>query len=348
MKRKTKNKKNKKLPILVVLGGVCLLVVVCVLWMFCWQRLDLTEAERVFIPTNSTYQAVVDTLDAHHCIANKAAFGVVARLRGYPRHVKGGSYLIQPRMGVIAVVSKLNSGNQDPVKITINRHRTKLSLCKYLAGILEFETDSLLSLLNCDSVCGHYGLDTNTIISLFCQNTYEVYWNVSPRRLLDRMQTESNRFWNSRRLAQCAELNLSPDEIVTLASIVDEETNNNAEKPLIASVYLNRLKKGMLLQADPTLKYSVGDFTLRRLTAVQMRFDSPYNTYIYKGLPPGPICIPSVVSIDAVLENKKSDYLYFCAKEDFSGSHNFAATLAEHQRNAARFHQALNRRNIFK
>lgn len=348
-KRKKQQKIKRKYKIWIWVGAVvCLLVVGGGIFSLRWQRLDIEAPERVYIPAHSTFDAVVDSLDVHNCLSNKAVFSLLAKVRGYSNHIKGGSYVFQPQMGILQVFAKLNSGNQDPVRITINRHRTKASLCQYLERKLELDADSLLLLLNTDSVCAHYMLDTNQIIGIFCQNTYEVYWNISPRRLLDRMFQEYNRFWNEKRMGQCAELQLSQGDVVTLASIVDEETNNNEEKPTIASVYLNRLRKGMLLQADPTLKYSVGDFTLRRLTAKQMASDSPYNTYRNKGLPPGPICIPSVASIDAVLDNLRTDYLYFCAKEDFSGSHNFAATLAEHQRNAARFHQALNRRNIYK
>ena len=206
--------------------------------------------------------------------------------------------------------------------------------------------DTLLQMLNDDTLCAAYGHTPQTIIGMFPRNTYDIYWNTSPRKLLDRMQRESEKFWTDSRKSQCKALKMTEYEVITLASIVEEETNVNDEKADIASVYLNRLRTGMLLQADPTVKYALQDFSIRRILNYMLLVDSPYNTYRIVGLPPGPICIPSQASIDAVLKNKKTSWLYFCAKEDFSGRHNFSSSLAEHQRNAAKFHKALNDRKI--
>lgn len=342
-------KRAKKHIIIVAVGAALLFVaVIAGLAILRGQKTSNSESVTLFIPTGSTYDAVVDSLDAHGCIGNHSIFNTMARLRHYRDNVKGGCYIIGTHDNVWNTLTKLYYGNQDPIRVTINKYRTKELLCQYLDRKLELDANTLLALMADDSVCATYGHTPLTIIGMFTQNTYDIYWNVSPIKLLDRMKKESNRFWNSNRMAKCKVLDLTPTEVVTLASIVEEETNKNDEKELIASVYLNRLRKGMLLQADPTLKFAAGDFTLRRLLNKHMESDSPYNTYRFRGLPPGPICIPGPASIDAVLANRQTDYLYFCAKADFSGYHAFSTTLQQHNANAAMFHNELNKRKIYK
>jgi UPF0755 protein len=194
--------------------------------------------------------------------------------------------------------------------------------------------------------CKRWGYDTTTIACLFVPNTYEMYWNVSLDGLMERMQKEHSHFWNGERTAKATALGLTPNEICTMASIIDEETANNAEKPMIAGMYLNRLKQGMPLQADPTIKFAMKRFELKRIYHEMLRYDSPYNTYKNTGLPPGPIKIASIKGIDAVLNRVAHDFLYMCAKEDFSGTHNFARTYSEHLKNAAKYTKALNERGI--
>ena len=194
--------------------------------------------------------------------------------------------------------------------------------------------------------CRQYGYDTATMACLFIPNTYEVYWNTSLEDFMKRMQKENTIFWNKERLRLAEATGLTPNEVVTLASIVDEETANNAEKPMVAGMYINRLRTGMPLQADPTVKFALHDFSLRRIYHNHLNVESPYNTYRNTGLPPGPIRIPSIAGIDAVLNHVKHDYLYMCAKEDFSGTHNFARTYREHLANAAKYSKALNQRGI--
>jgi len=216
-----------------------------------------------------------------------------------------------------------------------------------LAPHLMIDSVAIANALKDTVLCHQLGYDTATVVALFVPNTYEVYWNISAEALLQRMKKENDAFWNAQgRKEKAAALGLTPVEVATLASIVDEETAANAEKPTIAGLYLNRLRQGMLLQADPTVKFALGDFTLRRILNRHLEVDNPYNTYLYPGLPPGPIRVPSVVGIDAVLNHQQHDYLYMCAKEDFSGTHNFAHTLQEHLRNAARYAAALNQRGI--
>ena len=315
-------------------------------WTLRSQRLPIEEPVVVYIPTGSTFDDVVDTLNAHHCIVNEGLFRKASKARRYCSHVKSGRYQLEPKMSLVRTINKLYYGSQDPVRLTINKHRTRESLCQYLDSKLEFSGDSLLALLTDSATAAQYGHTTDNFWGMIVQNTYEVYWNVTPEKFVERMAKENDRFWTALRRSQCTDLGLTADEVVALASIVEEETNKSDEKPLVASVYLNRLHKGMLLQADPTVRYAHGDFTVKRIRGKMLENDSPYNTYKHTGLPPGPICLPSVSSIDAVLENHRSDYLYFCAKEDMSGYHNFASTLAEHQRNAAKYHRTLNQRKI--
>ena len=309
------------------------------------QSTPATEDVRIYVPSGSSFSALADTLEAHNLLASRGIFASASKLRGLDKHVKSGSYLIHPHTGLIPLIQKLYAGNQDAIRITINRHRTVEQLCEFLGSKLELSADTLLALMLTDTVCARYGETPQTIIGMFPQNTYEYYWNISPNKLLNKMHQESLRFWEKRE-GKLAQLHLTRQQVITLASIVEEETNANDEKADIASVYLNRLHINMPLQADPTVKFAIGDFSIQRIKAYMLLTDSPYNTYMHAGLPPGPICIPSAASIDAVLQNKHTNYLYFCAKEDFSGHHNFATTLAQHQANAARFHAALNQRNI--
>ncbi len=343
-----KNKKQKTKILIPVIAGVLVVAMVAALIFLKSQKLTNKETVTLYLPSGSTYQSVVDSLNAHDCIGNRAAFETMAKLRKYPKHVKGGCYKIEPQMNVWRALTKLYYGNQDAVRITINKYRTKDELCKYLDKKLEMSADMMIKALNNDSLCGLYGHTPETIIGMFVQNTYDIYWNTTPEKLLERMDTESKKFWGGKREERLKKLKMNENEVLTIASIVEEETNKNDEKANIASVYLNRLRKGMLLQADPTLKYALGDFTLRRILNKHMEVESPYNTYKYKGLPPGPICIPGPASIDAVLENKQTDYLYFCAKADFSGYHAFATSLAQHNANANAFHAEMNKRKIYK
>ena len=310
------------------------------------NRLRLGETQLIRVPHGTTYPALLDTLAAHGCLQHKALFNPMARLRGLRRHISPGCYRVEDGASMAALVQRLYAGRQDPVRLTLGKHRTAKSLCDYIGAKLEMSGDSLLRLLGDSAATSAYGHTPHTIIALFVPNTYEVYWTLSPQALLRRMAQECDRFWTPQRRAQCERLGLTPTQATTLASIVEEETNRQGEKPLIASVYLNRLRKGMRLQADPTVRFANGDFSVRRIGGAMLQHPSPYNTYLYPGLPPGPICTPSIASIDAVLAGTESPYLYFCANADFSGSHVFATTLSQHRANAARFHRALSRRGI--
>lgn len=311
-----------------------------------WRPASIDESVRIYIPEGSTFESVMDSIEVHHASSSMVLLRSVLRGVSYPKHIKTGSYVVTPEMGILGLAFKLYRGNQDPIKLVVGKVRTLDQLAALIDDQLSMSADTLLCLLNNDSVCAVYGMTPQTIIALFPQNSYEFYWNISPSALLKRMKKEYDMFWNSHRLRQCETMGMSPIDVTTLASIVEEETNKNDEKENVASVYLNRLRRNMPLQADPTVKYASGNFALRRITTRVLCIQSPYNTYLNKGLPPGPICIPSHYSIDAVLKNRQTNYFFFCAREDFSGYHRFASTLAEHSRNAARYHRELNARGI--
>jgi len=305
------------------------------------------EQVSLYIKTGSTYDNVVDSLKKHNIIKNFKSFDWTARKKKYPENIHPGRYILTNRMSNNELVNKLRSGHQDPVHLTFNKIRTLEQLSERIAEQIEIKPYKLQNLLNLDTTAKKYGLNEHTIKCMFVPNTYELYWNTSEEKFLDRMYKEYQRFWNDERTAKAEKMNMSREEIITLASIVEEETKLNIEKPIVAGVYMNRLRIGMRLQADPTVIYAIGNFNIKRVLRVHYAIDSPYNTYKYAGLPPGPICIPEISSIDAVLNYDKNEYIYFCAKPDFSGEHSFARTLAQHNQNAARYRRELNRRRIY-
>ena len=293
---------------------------------------------RLNLPEGTDYKTLCDSLSANG-IAPGGTFSLMARALRLDQNVRPGSYVVEPHMRQLALVRKLRNGQQDPIRLTIGKFRTPQQLNDFL-----------------DSKLMHN--DFNVTLDSFYlirPNTYEFYWTITPEKFMQRMEDEYNRFWTTTVGPQgelrCDLLELSDYgnarlETIILASIVEEETNNNQEKPLIASVYLNRMERGMPLQADPTVKYAVGDFTLRRILNKHLAAESPFNTYLHTGLPPAPICLPSETSVDAVLNAPQTNYLYFCASDKLDGTHRFAATLAEHNANAARYHRALERMGI--
>jgi UPF0755 protein len=244
------------------------------------------------------------------------------------------------------IINLLRSGRQSPVRLTFNNIKYKEHLAGRIGMQLEADSAELLKLLNSREALSKYDVTPDQALAFILPNTYEFLWNTSASEFLDRMYKEFNRFWTEERRKKAADLSLRPVEVGILASIVESETNKWDEMSRVAGVYINRLRKGMLLQADPTARYAANDPSIRRVLNRHLAIDSPFNTYIYAGLPPGPICMPSIRTIDKVLDYEQHDYIFFCAKEDFSGYHVFAKTNAQHEQNARRYRQALNARNI--
>ena len=310
----------------------------------------LVESDKPYllkIPSNSVYKNVVDKLYEERVINDALSFSFVAKVLGYQDGVKPGLYQIEPKMNNLQLVRMLRSGQQTPVRVTFNTVRTQEDLAEKISVNLEVSKEQFLELLQDSVYIRKFGFEEETVMSMFIPNTYEFWWNTSAAELFERMHKEYQSFWTEARSQKAQDLGLSKEEVSTLASIVQAESQKSDERPKIAGVYLNRLRIGMPLQADPTLVFAAGDFSIKRLSAKQMAIDSPYNTYKYAGLPPGPINLPDINSLDAVLNPEKHNYLYFCAKEDFSGYHSFAVGYEEHLSNARRYQRALNAANIY-
>lgn len=297
----------------------------------------------IYIPNGANFDTVQRLLHEGEYVQDLISFSFLSRLMEYDRNVKPGRYVLRSNMNNLSAIRFLRLGEQEPVRITFNNIRLITDLPPRITqntgtSPAEFEA-ALVGFLARNT----HGFNKNNILCMFIPNTYEVYYTITGEQLVERMYAEYKRFWNDTRTQQAKALGLTPIEVSVLASIVQAESVKREEAPIIAGLYLNRLRKGILLQADPTLVFAVGDFSLKRVLNEHKEVESPYNTYKYKGLPPGPINMPEISSIDAVLNYKPSDFIYMCAKEDFSGYHNFTASYSEHLKNAARYQQALTR-----
>lgn len=330
-----------------ILACVCLLGAAGLVYYYLFAPMSVAQSTQyIYIDNDDNVDSVcakIEEISNGHGIT---AFRTIVRHTSYAENIRTGRYEVTTSNGALSVFRKLKNGLQTPVNLTIPSVRTIDKLAESVSKKMEFSKEELLETLNNDSVCKKYGYNTQTIACMFIPDTYSIYWNTSVEKFLDKMNKESQRFWNFERKNEAKAMGLNEVQVITLASIVDEETANDAEKPMIAGMYYNRLKTDMPLQADPTVKFALGKFELKRIYHDMLQTDSPYNTYKYKGLPPGPIRIPSVAGIEAVLNHVHHDYLYMCAKEDFSGTHNFAKTYAEHKQNAAKYTKALNERGI--
>ena len=300
----------------------------------------------LYIDNDDNIDSIYEKLDTITTSSGMAAFSMLARHSDYADNIIPGRYALESGMGAFRFLRNLKKGAETPLHLTIPSVRTMDKMAEVLGKKLLVDSLELQKAFSDPATCSRYGLDTLTIGCLFIPNTYDVYWTITTKELLDRMQKESRAFWNNERQQKAEALGMTKEQIITLASIIDEETSNNAEKPMIAQMYLNRLAKDMPLQADPTVKFALKRFELKRIYHEHLSVNSPFNTYRNKGLPPGPIRIPTVAGIDAVLNHANHDYLYMCAKEDFSGTHNFAKTYEEHMQNAKKYADALNKRGI--
>jgi UPF0755 protein len=300
------------------------------------------------IPTGSSYEEIVAMLEEKGVVRDAFTFGQLAEYMEYKRtDMRTGRFELEPGWNAIDVIRHLRGGKQAPVDLVISTGRLVEDVAGKAAAFIEADSADLIELFQNKAYLKDLGYTPETLMSLFIPNTYEVYWNMTPRDFLKRMKREHDAFWEkNNRMVKAKALNLSPAEVYTLASIVERETTHNPEKPRMAGVYLNRLEKGMLLQADPTSVFARRDFTTKRVTDYHTKFDSPYNTYMYAGLPPGPISMASISSIDAVLNAEDHSYIFFCAKGDGSGKHAFAKTLSQHNQNAAQYRKNLKARGL--
>ena len=304
---------------------------------------DDDAAGWVYIPAGATRESVRDSLES---ALGKDFGGKVASVWRGESSMARGAYRVEPGARAWRVAKKIGRGIQSPVKVSFNNMRTLEQLSERLAARMEFSADDFITA--CDSVAKARGMNRDTLATYLFPDTYEAFWTDSPARLLARMEEAHSRFWTPTRREKAAELGLTPAKAYILASIVEEESAKRDERPVIGRLYLNRLKNGMLLQADPTVKFACGDFAARRITGDMLRKDSPYNTYRVKGLPPGPIRLAEASTIDGILSSAPNSYIYMCAKADFSGRHAFASDYEEHRRNAAAYHKALDARGIKK
>lgn len=302
----------------------------------------------LYIHTGSDYLKVYGLIDSLAGIENPELFNWIAKKKNYPTHVKSGRYVIVSGMTYVKLIDMLRAGRQTPVNVTFNNIRTLNQLAGKVSQKIEADSVEIMSFLSDESNYSADGFTKETVIAVFIPNTYQFFWNTDPEEFYQRMLKEYTAFWNSERRSLATEKNLDPIGVSILASIVDDEVAKVAEKPRIAGVYLNRLRIGMPLQACPTIRFAMNDFTITRVLKKHLEFESPYNTYKHKGLPPGPVGCPSIEGIEAVLNAEDHDYLYFAAKADFSGSHNFSRTLSEHNRYAAQYQRELNKRRIFR
>ena len=340
------NKKNKKILVGCLLAAILLGIagIAHIYYYFFAQPFQITDTTYIYIDRDDDVDSVYHKIIEVGNPKQMHGFESLVRHQGY--NVKTGRYAIKPTDNMRYLHRRLSMGYQTPIKLTVGSVRTLDRIARNTARQLMVDSCEIANILNDTAYISKLGFTPETLPALFIPNTYEVYWNMSAEDFMQRMLKEHKAFWNEKRLKQAEAIGLTPIEVATLASIVEEETANQAEKPMVAGLYINRLKKGMLLQADPTVKFSLQEFGLKRILFKHLEVNSPYNTYKYAGLPPGPIRIPSYQGLESVLNYTKHNFIYMCAKEDFSGTHNFAVTSAQHAANARKYQQALNRRGI--
>ena len=341
--------------LLVIIGALFLVGMVSALYLY--QRFivhasvpgGLTEDNRVIIvPTGASFEHVVDSLLIKGIVKDELLFRQLSERMNYKRDkMRSGRFEIDEGMRMHELIRHLRGGKQAPVDVVLTNERLLENVAAKVARFIEPDSTELIEYFLTDPFIQESGYDQETLISLFIPNTYEFFWNTSPKGFMERMIVEHNRFWSSdNRRKKAEQKGLNETEVYTLASIIEKETLRTDEKKRMAGVYLNRLDEGILLQADPTSVFATRDFNTKRVTNYHTTFDSPYNTYMYPGLPPGPIAMASISSIDGVLNAEDHNYIFFCAKGDGSGYHNYARTLAQHNRNASIYRENLRKRGL--
>lgn len=304
------------------------------------------HTETIRIPANATAANVRDSLTKYYGEGFASKVMRLLTVRDIDFTTRHGSYELPAGTNALSAMRRLSRGGQTPVRITINGFRDIDLLCERISARLEFSADSLRKTLSDPVTLRPYDLTPEQALALFLDDTYEVYWSATPRELIGKIGRNYLSYWNDENRKKALALGITPAEAMTVASITDEETNKPEEKGEIGRLYLNRLAKGMRLQSDPTIRFALKDYSIRRVKGEHLKVESPYNTYTHSGLPPGPIRTTSRATVNAILDSKPSNYLYMCAREDFSGTHNFAATFEEHSKNARRYQKALNERGI--
>src|SRR5688500_7319675 len=334
-----------KKKILFSILTVILLVVGFAAWKFLGPTVHPPEKKFFYIRTGETYEGVKTNLDKENVISGKSWFTWASKMIGYNK-VKPGRYEIKKGMNLVSLVRMLKNGQQTPVNFVITKIRTKEVLASRVGNAFECDSLQMINFLNSPDSLREYGLDTNTVMAAAMPFTYTIKWNTTAGKIFQQFHTAYKTFWTAERKEKAEKLGISPEQVSTLASIIDEETNSKTDKPNVASVYLNRIAKGMPLQADPTVKFAMRNFGLKRILRGHLETTSPYNTYTNKGLPPGPICTPDIETIDAVLDSPKTGYIYFVASSAFDGTHIFTTNYADHMKYARIYQQELNKRNI--
>ncbi|MGM0666303.1 MAG: endolytic transglycosylase MltG [Bacteroidota bacterium] len=341
--------KRKKLIWRIILAGLlAAFLAVIVIWRMFFSPVEAgIEGIDIYIGRDAVYEDVKDSLRRKGVLVNETAFDLLAKRKRYMSAVKPGRYVITDNMSSNDIVNLLKSGTQTPVNITFNNTRTLADLSERLGRQIASDSAEIHKALTDEAIYQGEGFTRETIIAAFIPDTYEVYWTVTPASLIGRMIQEFRSFWTDERLEKARELGLTPVEVSILASIVDDEVLKEDEKPRIAGVYINRLRRNMPMQACPTIKFALNDFTIRRVLKEHLIVDSPYNTYVHTGLPPGPVRSASQQGINAVLNAEDHNYLYFVARHDFSGYHHFSTNLRDHINYANRYHIELDRLNIY-
>ena len=343
----SKNKKSLSGKIFLAVGVISALFFILAIYAILLPNTSIKDEDTyLYISDNDQFEDVLAQIKDRSLLISDFTFKLLAKQIKYNQKIRPGRYKITPGMSNFVLLRKLRGGKQDPVKLVINNIRTKEQLAGKLSSMIMADSLSLINALNDSVFLKQYDLNSYNAVIFFIPNTYEVFWDTDTKELFDRMKKEFNAFWDEERLAKAAAIPMTQTEVMTLASIVEEETNKKKEHPIIAGLYINRLKINMPLQACPTIRFALNDYTINRVLIRHLKVRSPYNTYKNKGLPPGPIRLPSPTTIDAVLNYEKHDYLFMTAKETLNGEHNFAVTYAEHSINAKKYQQELNRLGI--
>lgn len=336
---------KKKITILFLIVFICLITFAVGVFFVFGPNTKNNETVQIIVPREATYSQVLDTLSAHQILQNETTFKAVVKAMRF-KTMRVGKYDIHPHTDNYHLVKLLRRGQHYPITFAFNSVRTSDQFVQKVGHHFFFNPEELDSLLHDNTFLKKYQLTEETCPAIFIPNSYQIFYDITAKGFFDRMYKTYQQFWSGKRTEEANAIGLTPIEVTTLASIVEEENYRCKEWAIIAGLYINRLHKGMLLQSDPTVKFALGDFSRQRILNVDLQTDSPYNTYKYAGLPPGPIRMPNGAVVDSVLHYQHNNYLYMCAKEDLSGYHNFTASAAEHEKNARRYRAALQARNI--